>query len=320
MMDAKFSAGWAPGSDGAVIVACDANYLPYAALPALALAGRGGFDVLIGGPEPLDLPGFLREAGVGQVASCPEALNAALPLDARRSLAAYMHVFLAGSLRGVYRRILVIDTDIIYERGDPARLLRADMHGHAVAAVRDNRQWRHPSKRVPDQRRLGRPAAPYFNSGVVMIDPERWAETDMPARCAAFARDRLAGIGRDQALVNGVLDGDWAEINPLWNWQFTGASSLLAGMADPCMIHFIGPKKPWLDSSAGVVPMRWRAPYGACLARHFPDRPHAAEPDRRHWPDRWTLGKILFRQWRASGPMLDYLNRFPDEYTLLEPR
>ena len=30
--------------------------------------------------------------------------------------------------------------------------------------------------------------------------------------------------------------------------------------------------------------------------------------------------EALLRQWRAAGPMLDYLNRFPDEYTLLDPR
>lgn len=319
MTDAMFSPGWAPRSDVAVIVACDANYLPYAALPALAMAG-GDFDVLIGGPDPVDLPAFLRDAGVGHVAARLPALENALPLDARRTVATYMEVFLASALRGIYRRILAIDSDILYERGDPGRLLRADMRGHAVAAVRDNRQWRHPAKRVPDQRRLGRPAAPYFNAGVVMVDPDAWAEADLPARCAGFARDSLAGIGRDQALVNGVLNGDWAEISPLWNWQYTWASSLLTSMADPCLIHFIGPKKPWLETSAGVVPMRMRAEYDAFLARHFPGHPRAPGLSHRHFPARRDLSRVLLKQWLASGTMLDYLNRFADEYTLLEPR
>ncbi|WP_374303629.1 glycosyltransferase, partial [Paracoccus sp. (in: a-proteobacteria)] len=221
---------------------------------------------------------------------------------------------------GVYRRILVLDADILHERGDPARLLAADMRGRAVAAVRDNRQWRNPAKRVPDFRRLGWPAAPYFNAGVVMIDTAAWAAQDLPARCAAFARRHLKGLGRDQALLNGTLRGDWAEISPLWNWQFTWASSHLSGMADPCLIHFIGPAKPWQDRSAGVVPMRWRLPYGAFLAEHFPDAPRPADPDRRHWPARRDLGRSLLRQWRAAGPMLDYLARFSDEYTLVDPR
>lgn len=134
------------------------------------------------------------------------------------------------------------------------------------------------------------------------------------ATAAEAVRDAdLVGLGRDQALVNGVLDGEWTEISPLWNWQFTWASAHLTAMADPCLIHFIGPEKPWLARSAGIVPMRYRAPYA--------DLPGAgAGLTRRAWPDRRRLGRALLRQWRASGPMLDYLGRFADEYTLIDPR
>lgn len=315
-----FLPGWAPRHDCAVIIACDGNYLPYATVVALQLARAGSAcDLLIGSPEPLDLPNVLRAAGIGHVAARLPQIEDALPLDGRRSLAAYMGVFLASVLGGVYRRILVLDADILHERGDPARLMAADMRGHAVAAVRDNRQWRNAAKRVPDFRRLGWPAAPYFNSGVVMFDTAAWTAQDLSARCTAFARQHLKGLGRDQALLNGTLHGDWAEISPLWNWQFTWASSLLAGMADPCLIHFIGPEKPWLDRSAGIVPMRWRAPYGAFLAEHFPSAPRPSQADRRHWPARRRLGRSLLRQWRAAGPMVDYLGRFEDEYILVDP-
>ena len=86
--------------DTAVVVACDANYLPYAATPALAMAARPGrdFDVLIGGPDPLELPQSLRDAGIGHVAASDPTLREALPLDARRSLATYMELFLGSGL------------------------------------------------------------------------------------------------------------------------------------------------------------------------------------------------------------------------------
>ncbi|WJS85849.1 glycosyltransferase [Paracoccus sp. TOH] len=317
-----FASDFRHGSDRAVAIACDAAYLPYAATPALALAARPGrdYDVLIGSPDPLDLPASLSRAGIGQVAARDEALAEALPLDARRSLASYMGVFLGHALAGHYRRILVLDADILYERGDPARLMRADMLGRAVAAVRDNRQWRSPQRRVAEFRKLGEPAHPYFNAGVVMIDTEAFAAQDLPARLAGFARQHLRGLGRDQALLNGTLKGDWAEISPLWNWQFTWASSHLTSMADPCLIHFIGPAKPWRDEAAGVVPMRMRAAFAEVLARHFPDAPRPAGARARHWPRVGALRAALLRQWRAAGPMLRYLNRFPDEYTLLDPR
>ena len=316
-MTATLSPGFRQGSDMAVVVACDGNYLPYAGVVAAQLSARPGrsYDVLIGSPDPLDLPPDLTMLGIGHVAARDAALEASLPLDARRSLATYMEIFLGQALNGRWRRILVLDADILFERGDPGRLMAADMAGRAVAAVRDNRQWRQPGKRTPDHRKLGRPAAPYFNAGVVMIDTAAWAAAEMPARCAEFARTRLAGVGRDQALVNGVLDGDWAEISPLWNWQFTWASAHLTAMADPCLIHFIGPEKPWLASSAGIVPMRLRAAYAG-----LPEDKAAPDLTRRVWPERRALARALLRQWRAAGPMLAYLGRFPDEYTLLDPR
>ncbi|MFD1797646.1 glycosyltransferase family 8 protein [Paracoccus aurantiacus] len=316
---AQFSDGFTPQHDVAVVVACDANYLPYAAVAALQLAGRGEYDVLIGGPEPLSLPAFLQNAEIGHVAAVDREILDALPTDARRSIATYMELFFARALHGIYRRILVLDSDVIFERGDPGRLLRADMLGHAVAAVRDNRQWRTPKRRVREFRQLGRPAAPYFNAGVVMIDTDAWAQAGLTAKAADFARNHLAGLGRDQALMNGMLYGDWAEISPLWNWQFTWSSAQLMAVADPCIVHFIGPHKPWLDSADGIVPLRLRQDYARILPAHFPDAPRGARLGLRNLPDRRDLGKSMFKQWRAVGPMLDYLNRFPDEYTLLEP-
>ena len=317
-----FNPEFRPQSDLAVVVACDGNYLPYAATPALAMAARPGreFDVLIGGPEPVAMPAALSAAGIGHVAARDEALLDALPLDARRSLATYMELFLGNALRGHYRRILVIDADILYERGDPARLMRADMLGRAVAAVRDNRQWRTPSRKVAEFKKLGEPAHPYFNAGVVMIDTEAFAAQDMPARAEDFARRHLAGLGRDQALMNGILKGDWAEISPLWNWQFTNASAHLTAMADPCLIHFIGTRKPWLAASQGIVPMRMRAAFGRVLSQHFPQTAPVPEARRRHWPSTGALRAALFRQWRAAGAMTRYLDRFADEYTLVDPR
>ena len=316
--DPDFTPGFSPRHDCAVILACDAAYLPYAAVPALQLAALPDrrFDVLIGSPQRVDLPASLAGAGIAAFGAVDPDLAGSLPGDARRSLATYVDVFAARALAGVYRRILVMDADVVIDTAlspDPARLMAADMAGHAFAAVRDNRQWRNPGKRTPDQKQLGRPAAPYFNAGVVMIDTDAWAAADLSARCAAFARSHLAGIGRDQALLNGVLNGDWTEMSPLWNWQFTWASAHLSAMADPCLVHFIGPDKPWLRRSEGIVPMRWRAPYAAL--------PGADEGlGRRHWPDRRRLGRALLRQWRAAGPVLRYLGRFPDPYTMLDPR
>ena len=315
-----FAPGFSPRSDVAVIIACDARYLPYAAVPALQLAAQParGFDVLIGSPQRVELPQSLASAGIASFGAVDPDLAGSLPGDARRSLATYMDVFAARAMAGVYRRILVLDADVVIDGGDPARLMSADMRGRAIAAVRDNRQWRNPGKLAPEFRTMGWKAAPYFNAGVVMADPAAWVAQDLPARSAAFARDHLARLGRDQALLNGVLRGDWAEMSPLWNWQFTWASSHLLGMADPFVVHFIGPLKPWLAEAAGTVPTRYRSLYDRLPGDIRPaDLP--AGLGRRHWPTPRALHRALWRQWRAAGPMLAYLDRFADPCDLLEP-
>ena len=127
-MDPTLSPGFRQTTDAAVIVACDGAYLPYAGVLAAQLAaveGRG-FDVLIGSPEPLALPPALAAAGIGHVAAQDAGLAQSLPLDARRSLATYMEIFLARALAGRWRRILVLDADILLERGDPTPLLAAE--------------------------------------------------------------------------------------------------------------------------------------------------------------------------------------------------
>ena len=194
-----FAPGFSPRSDVAVIIACDARYLPYAAVPALQLAAQParGFDVLIGSQQRVELPQSLASAGIASFGAVDPDLAGSLPGDARRSLATYMDVFAARAMAGVYRRILVLDADVVIDGGDPARLMSADMRGRAIAAVRDNRQWRNPGKLAPEFRTMGWKAAPYFNAGVVMADPAAWVAQDLPARSAAFARDHLARLGRD---------------------------------------------------------------------------------------------------------------------------
>ena len=58
--------------------------------------------------------------------------------------------------------------------GDFAALLGVDLGARVLGAVRDNMQWRTPSRRPEQFRRLRLPASPYFNAGVLLIDVERF--------------------------------------------------------------------------------------------------------------------------------------------------
>ena len=74
----------------------------------------------------------------------------------------------------------------------------------------------------------------------------------------------------DQDLLNGALIGEWAEISPLWNWQYTRATMLFEAMEGAHVVHFIGAKKPWTHdrgAASAAVPRRLPGFLRADLAR-----------------------------------------------------
>lgn len=307
--------------DDAVAICCDERFQPYASFLAWQLATAQPartFDIVIASMAPLQALPLLAEHGVRHVAVDTEAAFATFSRDARRSLATYLWMVLPEALG--YRRILALDADIFHAGGDPGELIGVDMLGHAIGAVRDNRQWRTPDRKVREFKAMGWPAAPYFNAGVILIDCERFLQERILPRTVDFARDTpLARKVRDQGLVNCVLRGDWAELNPIWNWQYTWASSWLVAATDPHLVHFIGPDKPWRDA-AGEMPLRYTAAYDAFLGAHFPQAERVEGLSRRRIPDAARSRRSLLRHWRAAGAMERYLSRFPEDLTVRETR
>jgi lipopolysaccharide biosynthesis glycosyltransferase len=228
-------------------------------------------------------------------------------------------------LAGDYDRLLYLDSDIwldaalVRAGGGFPRLMAADLGGAVLAAVRDNTQWRTPTRRNPEFRALGRPARPYLNAGVLLVDCAAWVAAEMEDRLVTLWRDQGGAMSRhDQSLLNVALDGNWAELSPVWNWQWTWSSRHFADMAAPRLIHFIGRRKPWTEAGR-TLPPRFRATFAAFAARHWPDRTDivAADPLAPGWPD--DLRRGLVKHWFAAPAMRRYLARFPDAYTTRRP-
>ncbi len=303
--------------DRAIVFAADGAYARYAlhaASQIAALAPERGFDIVLCGLELQDIPPSLERLGVRSVALDPGGRLGGLRLDDGRTVVVYLRLLLPEAFAAEYRRLLYLDADIFVERGDFAALLGADLGSRALAAVRDNMQWRTPTRRPEQFRRLGLPAAPYFNAGVMLIDAARWRSagiTEAAVELGRRERDRM--IRHDQNLLNAVLRGDWAEMHPAWNWQYTRASNLLAGMVDPNVLHFIGPRKPWAPRS-GQFPPRLSRSFAEFDAAHFGIAPPEALPPHRN--RRW-LRKSLWRHWTGLGPTCDLLDRFETDLTIL---
>lgn len=309
----------------AVALVADAPFAPFAAcLGASILAAhpQRDFDVCLVLADDADPPGaeglrVLRARGANPFA--------ARRLEARRSHAAFLCLMLPRLMAGEYERILYLDADIHLDihpdHGDLGVALALDLHGQAVGAVRDHQMWRTPGRAPKEFARLGWPNARYLNSGVILFDAPRFEAEGWLDRAVAMAGDPAYARGQvryDQSAINLALRGRWTEISPVWNWQYGRATRYAMAHAEPHLVHFIGSRKPWLDTGRDLPP-RFRARPHAFLARHAPDHPALAalDPVARAEPAR--LGASYFAHWRRWRAMEAYLARFPLETTTHPP-
>jgi lipopolysaccharide biosynthesis glycosyltransferase len=309
-----------PGrADAAVVFACDNNYARFALLAAEQIARahpERDFDICLCSDEDLHLPPGLARHGFRVCRVATGGAFEGLRLDPGKTDVVYLRLALPSAFAGQYRRLLYLDSDIFVQGGDFGALLRVDLGGHVLGAVRDNMQWRTPGRRPEQFRRLGMAQAPYFNAGVLLIDLERFNEAEILERCVVFGRrnrDRM--IRHDQNLLNGTLQGAWAELSPVWNWQYTWASRFFETMADPHVVHFIGPRKPW-KHAGGEFPLRFRRAYRAFLAEHFPDGPEVGDDGVVPMTNRAFLQRSLLKHLVSAHKMAAYVRRFPSDMTV----
>ncbi len=309
--------------DQAVIFAADGPYARFALHAAAQIATLHpdrDFDICLAGLGMAEIPPSLAGLGVRAIAVDPGSAFDGLRLDPGRTPVVYLRLALPEALSGDYRRLLYLDSDIFVQSGDFSALLRVPLDGRRVGAVRDNSQWRAPHRRPSQFKVLGLAGAPYFNAGVMLIDVERWTTGRLLEQAASFGRaHRKKLLRHDQNLLNAILHGDWAELSPAWNWQYTRATMLFEAMEDPHVIHFIGPRKPWSDRT-GTLPNRFRRSLREFAAAHFRDAPPVGPDGRSPLRDAVRMRDVLLRHLLGQGRMASYLDRFPSDLTVLDPR
>ena len=319
-MQTSLTADRPAASDRAVVFACDANYLPmalHAAAQLAALHPARDFDICLATmDDPLALPPSLAPLGLRAVRIEAHGAFDDLKTDRRRTASAYLRLALPGAFAADYRRLLYLDSDVFVQGGDVSALLRAELRGRPLAAVRDTIQWRTPSRRPEAFRILGLPHARYFNSGLMLMDLDAILARDLPARCLTLARGEGRRLpGHDQNLLNATLHGDWAELSPVWNWQDTWATRLFETLVDPHIVHFIGSKKPWSPKGRDLPP-RWRRSYARFFAEHLPERALPPEPAPR-LPATGDLARLLLKHLVSARRMAAYLDRFESDLAVL---
>ncbi len=98
----------------------------------------------------------------------------------------------------------------------------------------------------------------YFNSGLMVIDLEKWREAKITEQVLAFIENNPEKLRfHDQDALNAILHDRWLELDPRWNAQtymmlqevehptIQGQLKWDEARENPAVIHFCGHAKPW---------------------------------------------------------------------------
>lgn len=119
----------------------------------------------------------------------------------------------------------------------------------------------------------------YFNSGVMLINLEKWRSKNLRDKVISFVKDKTESIHFvDQCGLNGIVNGEWIELNAKYNCQTYMLSihkfySCRASQL-PVIIHYTGSSKPWhLNNTHPYKKLYWhyrnQTPYKSFVADDF---------------------------------------------------
>lgn len=188
---------------------------------------------------------------------------------------AYYRLLLSDVLPSSIKKVIYLDSDLLV-KGDLLELWERPMGDHALLAVPDvacpyldarismnNFRRSHPYlaswKPVPNYLELGmNENAEYFNSGVMVIDLQKWRDKNLSEKlvhCMDVNQDHIWCW--DQYALNVVLHGQWEALPLQWNmgshaFEFPSTehspvdkSAFELMINHPKVVHFTTEWKPW---------------------------------------------------------------------------
>jgi lipopolysaccharide biosynthesis glycosyltransferase len=259
--------------DRAIYFCVDAKFHPYALFVANQIATKypkGTFDFCMISAEPLPHHPLIETHDIRQIEIDAADWGSNLPVDDRISFASYLRIFVPSLLGDDYKRLLYLDADIFYQRGDIDRLLSLDLSGRPVGAIRDMVQLRKPNRVSGDFKPFGLPFAKYFNAGIMLIDTVAWNEQKVTQNALDLVlKNPKKVLQHDQTALNITLRDNWAELSMVWNYLYSHQTMYFSGLFDVCFYHFVGWRKPF-SKRYGGFPRRFTEEYRLFFENNFP--------------------------------------------------
>lgn len=237
----------------------DGSFMPGAAVSAFSVAAENpginiAFHIFTNGLEEAYRTRFAAFAEEQKVTVVLYVINSdllkSLPQNKLWSTAIYYRFIIADFFYQKRDRILYIDSDIVCT-GSLEPLFTTSLQDNIVAAVteRDSQWWQSRASR------LGEPelSAGYYNSGVLLIDTQRWFEENATPRAIERLQDaqlvaRLTYF--DQDVLNLTTCGKTCFLDKKYNVQYSlnyelGSKHSRPEQGSYTLLHYIGPTKPW---------------------------------------------------------------------------
>jgi len=163
--------------------------------------------------------------------------------------ATYLRLCCTDLLPKQVKRILYLDPDTIVKR-PLDELYEIDLGKYYIAAVEEHdlRDYGYCVLNIPK-------SYMYFNTGVMLIDVERFRREQIPEKLLDFSKKMGPKLSYyDQDALNATLYDRCLSLHPKWNvhtkivdrYGFKYDSrEIREAIADPAIIHFSGITKPW---------------------------------------------------------------------------
>lgn len=185
-----------------------------------------------------------------------------LPKHDWMSEATYLRLLIPDILPDSLKKVIYLDCDLILET-DITELWNYDINDTVIGAAVDVfvQTLSHSTGVVNYEKYGGHAHTLYFNTGVMLINLERWRQEEITREAIDYLMDNSESFTlHEQEALNAALVGKWKELDPRWNQQgsvywpqvlpdsdFTKSLKEMYGdlMNNPYIIHYLSQCKPW---------------------------------------------------------------------------
>lgn len=195
--------------------------------------------------------------------------------------AIYYRLF-APYLLNSFAKILYIDADIIALNAF-GRLLETDMTESLCAVVKE------PSDQEVLSSAINIPSGHYFNSGVLLINPQKWCENNVSQQVIDILQQQGCQFKYfDQDALNITLLNKVTFIDGIYNMQMKirhGKEDFrIMPSSDTVLLHYVGDNKPWQEWNQQDLTLFYKKYFSISpwSERVFP-KPNSLEDMRKYY-------------------------------------